>query len=333
MEGAFRLNMGIALCLNRKLPYGDKSSEMDFFEAAVEGNLDRLREMAKGKDAVGMARLANVCVGGAVGPLQAAVRLGRLDVVRCLVEELGFDINGGSKDCDITALASAALDEKLDTVRYLLDNGADPNKKDDPGSVPLHWHDEVARFLLSRGASVDIAYFHGTPLHIAAAYGKPNVMKVLLEHHADPDKVSEELGTPLVAALNATGADVNSTGPDTPLVVATALDLTGCIKYLLKAGGDPNITTDSDLLPIQIAACHGNRKVVEILFPFTAPIPIVSNWSVEGILAHVKAIHSKGKLAQNIFPCVPLSPMHINCIAPYFVSRRSYRCWVMLILF
>ncbi|GJN23735.1 hypothetical protein PR202_gb11411 [Eleusine coracana subsp. coracana] len=95
--------------------------------------------------------------------------------------------------------------------------------------------------------------------------------------------------------MSKSSADVNSTGPDTPLVVATALDLTGCIKYLLKAGGDPNIPTDSDLLPIQIAACHGNRKVVEILFPFTAPIPIVSNWSVEGILVHVKAIHSKGK--------------------------------------
>jgi ankyrin repeat protein len=38
----------------------------------------------------------------------------------------------------ITALAAAALDGKLDTLRYLLDNGADPNKKDDPGSVPLH---------------------------------------------------------------------------------------------------------------------------------------------------------------------------------------------------
>lgn len=46
-------------------------------------------------------------------------------------------------------------------------------------------HDEVERLLLSRGASVDIAYFHGTPLHIAAAYGKASVMKVLLEHDAD----------------------------------------------------------------------------------------------------------------------------------------------------
>lgn len=46
-------------------------------------------------------------------------------------------------------------------------------------------HHEAARLLLSRGASVDIAYFHGTPLHIAAYYGKASVMKVLLEHHAD----------------------------------------------------------------------------------------------------------------------------------------------------
>lgn len=43
MEGAFQLNMGIAQCLNRKLRYGDKSPEVDFFEAAVKGNLDRLR--------------------------------------------------------------------------------------------------------------------------------------------------------------------------------------------------------------------------------------------------------------------------------------------------
>lgn len=38
----------------------------------------------------------------------------------------------------VTALHAAALDGKLDTVRYLLDNGADPNKKDEPGEVPLH---------------------------------------------------------------------------------------------------------------------------------------------------------------------------------------------------
>jgi hypothetical protein len=58
-------------------------------------------EMASGKDAKAKAkakaRLADVCVGGQ-GPLQAAARMGSLDVVRCMVEELGFDINVGSSE-------------------------------------------------------------------------------------------------------------------------------------------------------------------------------------------------------------------------------------------
>jgi hypothetical protein len=37
------------------------------------------------------------------------------------------------------------------------------------------------------------------------------------------------------------GADINFTNPDTPLVVATTHGLTDCIKYLVKAGADPNI--------------------------------------------------------------------------------------------
>ncbi|KAL6893649.1 hypothetical protein ACP4OV_007747 [Aristida adscensionis] len=286
MGDGFDLNTRVFLALKSKLPYGDTSPRMDFFEAAVTGDLRRLREMASGKDPEEMARLASACV-GTQGPLQAAARAGKIDVVRYMVEELGFDINGGSADLGVTALSAAALGGQLDTVSYLLDNGADPNKKDDSGSVPLHCaakygHDEVARLLLSRGASVDIAYFHGTPLHIAAANGKASVIRVLLEHHADPNA----------------GADVNSTDPDTPLVVATTHGLTDCIKYLLKAGADPNIPADSGVMPIQIAACRGRRKDVEILFPFTSPIPTMSKWSVEGIIAHIKATHSKTKVEQ-----------------------------------
>jgi ankyrin repeat protein len=41
------------------------------------------------------------------------------------------------------------------------------------------------RLLLSRGARVDVAVAHGTPLHIAASYGKSSVLKILLDHHAD----------------------------------------------------------------------------------------------------------------------------------------------------
>ncbi|KAM0842486.1 hypothetical protein ACQ4PT_058338 [Festuca glaucescens] len=249
MNGSgFDMRLGIESALRRALPYGglpsNDSPQTAFFDAATEGDLRRLRELASGKDAKEKAWLADVSIQG-LGPFQAAARLGRVDVCRCMVEELGFDINAGSK-IGVTALSAAALDGKMDAVRYLLDHGADPNKKDDAGSVPLHcaakfgilsadtylffWHDEAASLLLSRGASVDIAYFHGTPLHIAAAYGKTSVIKVLLEHHAD------------------CGA-----------------------------------------MPIQIAASCGRRKHVELLFPLTSPIRAISNWTVEGILAHAKS--------------------------------------------
>lgn len=44
---------------------------------------------------------------------------------------------------------------------------------------------EIIRLLVSRGARVDIAAPHGTPLHIAASYGNTSAVKILLDHHAD----------------------------------------------------------------------------------------------------------------------------------------------------
>jgi ankyrin repeat protein len=46
-------------------------------------------------------------------------------------------------------------------------------------------NEAIVRLLLSRGATVDIAGVHGTPLHTAASYGNPGALKILLDHHAD----------------------------------------------------------------------------------------------------------------------------------------------------
>lgn len=63
--------------------------------------------------------------------------MGKLDAVRCMVEELGFDVNAGSQ-AGVTALAAAAADGRMHVMRYLLGKGADPNKTANSGHSPLH---------------------------------------------------------------------------------------------------------------------------------------------------------------------------------------------------
>uniref|UniRef100_I1PDD7 Uncharacterized protein n=2 Tax=Oryza glaberrima TaxID=4538 RepID=I1PDD7_ORYGL len=95
-----------------------------------------------------------------------------------LVEELGFDVNAETScDSGMTPLFCAVLDGQEIIVKYFLDKGADPNKKDAAGFAPLHeaakkGHVGIARLLLSKGASVDVSSSEGTPLHVAASNGK-----------------------------------------------------------------------------------------------------------------------------------------------------------------
>lgn len=68
--------------------------------------------MASGKDAEEKALLADVCFDG-LGPLQVAARMGRLDVVRYLVEDLGFDVNHGNADFGMCAVRASFLCVKI----------------------------------------------------------------------------------------------------------------------------------------------------------------------------------------------------------------------------
>ena len=43
----------------------------------------------------------------------------------------------------------------------------------------------ILHLLISKGANVDAISNHGTPLHNAAAHGKKDSVRILLENHAD----------------------------------------------------------------------------------------------------------------------------------------------------
>lgn len=90
---------------------------------------------------------------------------------------------------DESPLMLASLKGLLSVVVKLIERGADVNK---PGWAPLHYaatrgHLEVMNVLLENHAYIDAASPNGsTPLMMAAMYGTPSAVKLLLEAGADP---------------------------------------------------------------------------------------------------------------------------------------------------
>jgi ankyrin repeat protein len=136
-----------------------------------------------------------------------------------------------------TPLMHAALYGDPESVRLLLDKGADPNLKNEAGATALMWSLddlEKTRLLLDHGADANIQSDDGvTALIIAAGrFGSSAIVKLLLDHGANPSAKSPDSSrTPLVEAaragdeaalklLIAHGADVKS---------ATAGALTGAV--------------------------------------------------------------------------------------------------------
>lgn len=131
---------------------------------------------------------------------------GKLEIVRLLLDN-GADISVADNN-GCTPLYSASSNGHLGVVRLLLDNGADIILADKRACTPLHGasengHVEVVKLLLqSLEASIDTRDDTGrTPLFLAAARGRSEVLRLLLSCNALANVNDRYNATPLCAAI------------------------------------------------------------------------------------------------------------------------------------
>ena len=232
---------------------------------------------------------------GGMSPLLFAVRDGNVAMTRLLLE-LGADINQASGN-HTSPLMIALLNGQVALATELLEKGADPNLADDyhrgalfaaieqrnfnHDKYPFLYSDgrdplDLIKALLAKGANpnqrTDTTPVHGlmqfdgswvnfdgqTPFIRAALSGDIDVMRLLLQHGADPNLATTQGSTALMAAAGINWIPAQTvTRPEANYVEA--------VKLCLERGADVNATNSLKLAAIHGAANRGWTSIIQIL--------------------------------------------------------------------
>jgi ankyrin repeat protein len=194
--------------------------------------------------------------GEAVAPLLLAAAQNKPEIAGILIA------NGAS--IDVFSAAALGMSERV--ANFLEVNPEALEARDRSASrTPLAWavaggHVKLAEFLIERGAqvntksnlewwqnygvvqsSVDLASLDLTPLHYATASGDIDLVRLLLEHNADPNAQSK-------TSDNEPGA--------TPLHLAATRGYVEIARLLLDHGANVNSLTSFEGTPLHMAAEH-----------------------------------------------------------------------------
>ena len=186
--------------------------------------------------------------------LHLAAINGRMETARILVAQ-GAEVDAGDNE-NTTPLHVACQNGHLDIVKFLEASGADVFVQDDHGMSALHWAaynnrlDAAAYLIEEKKFDVNVLKegidgSHSTPMHGAAAYGHPEMVKYLIEKGADVNIPNDFGYTPILGA--ASGGKVE------------------CMQYLIEAGADINMKLPQGEALIHLAALSGNLDMVKML--------------------------------------------------------------------
>ena len=184
-------------------------------------------------------------------PLIYAAAIGATDVIRELVraDRKGIDYAGSTG----TALGLAARRCDIESVRVLLDSGADINAPDDMGATPLmdavfNKEKAMVDYLILRGVDVNVLRMGEGALHLAARTGDVGIIKSILAA-GGAEQLNQQTRTNKLS----------------PLHVAVLTGEHAAAEELLTAGAMTGLENAQGLTPVEMAAQQGDAKMIRLL--------------------------------------------------------------------
>jgi ankyrin repeat protein len=227
------------------------------------------------------------------------VRVDDLDSARLLIRA-GADARLANR-YGVTPLYLACANGNPQMIRLLLDAGADSNAADPTGETPLMTASRVGnldavKLLLDRGAVLDAKdpEFLQTALMFAVRENHPEVVRLLVERHADANAKTRTGKTPPWILPNSVPGFGHGIGivrgglPDrgsrylipgglTPLLYAARDGRLDSARMLVTAGADVNQTDPNGITPLLMAITNNHVEVARFAIDHGAEIN-VADW-------------------------------------------------------